>query len=142
MKQRNRRKKMGAMALDFAALSATQPVGMPPVTQPQRVEMAGWAKRIWLLLYCEGGLWTSAEIRTQLKVGSAVTTTLGEMVRENFLVRNRARTVDGDLAVKYSVSNKCKVPRGVVIEEIEALLQLAVRNGKPNSDIGRQEVMA
>lgn len=108
---------MGAIAMDLSG------IGAPPAARPS-VDMAGLAKRVWLLLYSEGGWWTAEEIRRNLRMDRDIWSALGEMVRSGFLARNRGNNIDGELVVKYGVTAKCKVPRGVVISEIEQLLQL------------------
>lgn len=92
---------------------------------PRAAEANGTAKRVWLLLYTEGGLWTAEEIGKRLQIARPLWNALGEMVRGRFLVRHRGTSIDGDLIVKFAVTRKCKVPRGVVVEEIEELLQMA-----------------
>jgi hypothetical protein len=119
---------MGAIALDFAAMSAMTP---PPMLLPQRPEMAGLVKRVWLLLYSEGGRWTEAEIRHRLHIASGIHTALREMVERGFLVRSKVENIDGESSVQYGVGRKCKVPRGVVLEEIEQLLEMV--KGKPGA---------
>lgn len=112
---------MGAIALDFAALT-----GMPrPQLQPAPPQdMVGLVKKVWLLLYSEGGFWTVSELRDRLKVQREIRTHLAEMVERGFLVRRKHADMDGKETVQYSVTMRCKVPRGVTIEEMWAVLQI------------------
>lgn len=115
---------MGAMALDFAAIAVVpQALHRPPAPQV----MKGVRKRVWLLLYTEGGMWTAAEIGQRLGLAAKkLHSMLGEMVRDQFLTRKRRETVDGDRVVEFGVSGSCSIPRGVTPDEIEALLRMAV----------------
>lgn len=129
---------MGAIAQDFAAMTSMRRQRAAPklalaVSQPV---MKGLRKRVWLLLYTEGGTWTAAEIAARLTlITRKIHSMLGEMVRDGFLVRRRIETVDGDTLVKYGVAGSCNVPRGVALEEIEQLLRMAVQ-GKPGAEAG------
>lgn len=115
---------MNTLALDFAGLSGVPRGGLQPAQQPT---MKGLRKRVWLLLYTEGGTWTSAEIKQRLAiVARNVPSILGEMCRDGFLVRRRVTTLDGEEVVKYGVAGTCGIPRGVALEEIEQLLRLAL----------------
>ena len=111
---------MGAFALDFAALSApTQPV--------VRQEMAGLVKRVWLLLYAEGGRWSASEIRRRLHLSGDIHAALREMVERGFICRSEATSPDAESRVQYGVEKRCKVPRGVVISEIEEMLTMGLK---------------
>lgn len=97
----------------------------PPA--PKAPELSGFAKRAWLLLYTEGGRWTAEEIRRWLHLPvdvSKVLSALGEMERGQFLVRMRARNIDNEMVVQFGVDRRCKVPRGVTIDEMWAVLQM------------------
>lgn len=84
----------------------------------------GLVKRIWMLLYAEGGRWTEAEIRKSLRLAADAHTCLREMVDRGFIVRHRLVNIDGEKSTKYAVTKACKFPRGVSIEEVEQLLKL------------------
>lgn len=116
---------MGAMALDFAAVSI--------VTQgaAARQEMTGLVKKVWLLLLMEGGWWTAAEIRQKLRLSGEIHTALREMRERDFLVRRKVQNVDGETSVQYAFMRECKIPRGVAYGEIEALLEMV--KGKPGA---------
>lgn len=87
--------------------------------------MKGFAKRIWLLLYSEGGYWTGSEVDVRLRIGKNVYTALGEMVRSGFLSRKKGPNIDGEMVVQYGVTSACKLPRGVSVAEIEGMLLVA-----------------
>jgi hypothetical protein len=89
--------------------------------------MSGAVKRIWLLLYAEGGRWNAAEIREKLRLTGEIHTALREMVERGFLVRGKTCNLDGECSIKYWVTKKCKVPRGVAIEEIEFTLTMGMQ---------------
>jgi hypothetical protein len=112
---------MGAMAMDFAALSRVPQLQLPPA----RADRSGLVKDVWLLLYTQGGLWSVTELRGKLKLDRELRTALAEMVERGQIMRRKVADIDGRETVQYSVTRKCKVPRGVVIEEIEELLQMA-----------------
>ena len=82
----------------------------------------GTARRIWLLLYAEGGYWTSEEIGRRLMIARPLWNSLGEMVRGGFLSAQRVTNIDGESAVKYGVTRPCKVPRGVTVDELWEVL--------------------
>lgn len=115
---------MGAMALDFAAAAAI------PQAQPARRDLTGLVKRVWLLLYSEGGRWTALELCDRLRIkGREIHPTLREMVDTGFLLRHPFTDEDGRVSAKFSVTDECKVPRGVLIKEIQAVLLMAVPQG-------------
>lgn len=116
---------MQAYALDWAAMAsiARQPSRQPDPARDSRNN--GTAKRVWLLLYSEGGRWTAEEIAEKLQITRPLWTALGEMVRGDFLERFRAKNIDGELMVKFAVTRKCRVPRGVTLDEMWDVLQMA-----------------
>lgn len=90
--------------------------------------MSGFVKRAWLLMYAEGGRWKAGEIRTELgadKTLQVIQTYLGEMARRNFIIRYKTTDIDGVVTVEYGVAKKCKVPRGVTVDEMWDILQMA-----------------
>lgn len=108
---------MGAIAQDFAAVKA--------VPQAHGSGWTGLTKRIWMVLYSEGGRWTSAEIADRLRYsGTSIYTTLREMVDRKLVVRIDGDNVHGENVIQYAVTKACKVPRDVGLDEIEELLQL------------------
>lgn len=111
---------MGAIAMDFAALSAAAPP-MP------KAEMVGLVKRVWLLLYSEGGRWSAAEVRRRLHLSGDIHAALREMVERGFIVRTVTVNPDAESRVQYGVEKRCKVPRGVVISEIEEMLTMGLK---------------
>lgn len=112
---------MGAMALDFAAAAAI------PQAQPQRRDLAGLNKRLWLLLFEEGGRWTAMELCERMRIkGREIHPTLREMAETGFLLRHPFIDEDGRSSAKFSVTDDCKVPRGVLIKEIQAVMLLAI----------------
>jgi hypothetical protein len=115
---------MEAMALGGGFGTFTGGLTLQP---PARVELVDVRKRTWTLIYSEGGWWTEEEIRHELKVGKRIHSALSEMVRDGFLERKRARNIDDELVVSYGVTGKCKMPRGLVVGEVEKLLLLAVK---------------
>lgn len=87
--------------------------------------MNGVSKRIWLLLYAEGGWWTVAEIRAHLKLAAGSNVLhmiLKGMSAAGFLDSKDEPDHQLERRVRYGVTKKCKVPRGVKLEEIEASL--------------------
>lgn len=114
---------MQAMALDFAALSRPAPVIPKP-------EMSGLVKKVWLLLYSEGGRWSAAEIRRRLHLAGDIHAALREMVERGFIVRSITASPYAESKVQYGVVKTCKVPRGVVISEIEEMLTLGLKGGQ------------
>lgn len=111
---------MGAM--DFAALTAVA-AQLPPAVPGPTPARFGLTKRIWLLLYAEGGRWTSAEIRDRLHVQGNLWSPLREMVQYRLLVRADVETPEG-LVIKYGVGKGCKVPRDVTVDEMWDVLQI------------------
>jgi hypothetical protein len=110
---------MGAMALDFAAVAAI------PQAAPKR-DLTGLNKRLWLLLYAEGGRWTAMELCDRLRMkGREIHPTLREMVDTGFLLRHPFVDEEGRASAKFSVTDECKVPRGVLIKEIQAVMMFA-----------------
>lgn len=106
---------MGAIALDFAAVAA--------VEQRPRAETASLVKRAWLLLYAEGGRWEPAEIARRMRVAPRkVTWLLAEMVEREYTVRTDTVTPEGAPLAKYGVTSACRVPRGVVVQELQELI--------------------
>lgn len=117
---------MGA-AVDFAALMGA-PQDLPPAV-PVAVKpfgKTGQTKRIWLLLYAEGGRWTSAEIRDRLHVRGNLYVALRDMVGYRLLVRSNVETPEG-MVIKYGVGKGCKVPRDVTVDEMWDVLQIGGR---------------
>lgn len=117
---------MNTIALDFPSLSGVPRGGLQTAQQPA---MKGLRKRVWLLLYTEGGTWTAGEITKRLMpslVPRKLYSMLGEMCRDGFLVRRHITNIDGETVVKYGVAGTCGIPRGVALEEIEQLLRLAL----------------
>lgn len=109
---------MGAIALDFAAVAA--------VEHP-RAETASLVKRAWLLLYVEGGRWEPAEISRRMRVAPIkVTWLLAEMVERGYLVRADTITPENTPLAKYGVTKACRVPRGVVVHELQELVPVPV----------------
>jgi hypothetical protein len=96
--------------------------------QPDPLRTPGPVKRIWLLLYTEGGWWGSSEIRERLRMTRDLGTRqlINEMVGNGFLARRVHQTPEGD-AVQYGVDRRCKVPRGVTIEEMWDILQITAQ---------------
>lgn len=89
--------------------------------------MNGASKRIWLLLYKEGGWWTVAEVRRHFGLPSGsnrLHVTLGEMASGGFLESKDEPDYQLERRVRFGVTKRCKVPRGVKLEEIEALLAM------------------
>lgn len=97
-------------------------IGRQPRPQPER---SGLSRRIWLLLYSEGGWWTSEEMVCRLHAGP-VNTALQEMVTSGHIVRRKVER-DERTVTEFGVTAQCKVPRGVLIMEIEAMLRLGLR---------------
>lgn len=86
------------------------------------------SKRAWLLLYSEGGWWTAAEIRDHLHLpdgSNMLNVILGQMVAAGFLESKKEPDHQLEVRLRFGVTRRCKVPRGVVLEEIEATLALA-----------------
>lgn len=99
-----------------------------PAAMPHGSGWTGLTKRIWLLLYSEGGRWTSAEISARLCVQHAIHTTLREMVQVRLLMRADVPTPEGRV-FKYGVGKGCKVPRDVTVDEMWDVLERACRSG-------------
>lgn len=116
---------MNAMvAIDFAALMAVPQELQPAAT----VARKGLTKRIWLLLYSEGGRWTSAELVDRLHVCGGrnrrrLFSTLREMALYRLVVRADVQTPEG-IVIKYGVGKGCKVPRDVTVDEMWEVLQI------------------
>ncbi|HET8744300.1 MAG TPA: hypothetical protein VFM98_01755 [Ramlibacter sp.] len=85
----------------------------------------GLHKRVWLLLYAEGGMWTEAEIRAKLGLVAELHVALRGMHEGGFLVRKLFVSIDGEARMKYGVSSRCKFPRGLTVAEAEAAVALA-----------------
>lgn len=103
---------MEAIAQDFAAVAASRP--HPEISL---------VKRIWLLLYAEGGRWTSSEIGDRLRYsGTSIYTTLREMFERNQVVRIDGANVYGDNVIQYAVTRACLVPRGVAVIELQEVI--------------------
>jgi hypothetical protein len=119
---------MGSFALPWPGMVSVsrQPSRQPDPARDSRNN--GTAKRVWLLLYSEGGRWTAEEIADKLQITRPLWTALGEMVRGDFLERFRSQNIDGELSVKFAVTRKCRVPRGVTLDEMWDVLQMAVPN--------------
>jgi hypothetical protein len=113
---------MGAIAFNLAAaMTATAPPA------PPKQEMLGLVKRVWLLLYAEGGRWSAAEIRKRLHLSGDIHAALREMVERGFIVRTVTASPYAESRVQYGVERRCKVPRGVAIAEIEETLAMGLR---------------
>lgn len=97
----------------------------PP--EPPRPEMAGLVKRVWLLLYQEGGRWTEAEVRQKLRLPAEIHTALREMAERGFVERKRVCNIDNECSVQYGVIRACKVPRGVTVDEMWDVLQMGAK---------------
>jgi hypothetical protein len=91
---------------------------------PRRDE-SGLVKRVWLLLYAEGGTWTEHEIRVRLHLSAAIHAVLRTLSDRGFLARSKVENIDGETSVKYGVARRCKVPRGVTLDEMWDVLQMA-----------------
>lgn len=107
-------------------------VCMAPVTrrarQPDpRPQAVGPIKRIWLLLYSEGGWWGGAEILDRLRMTPGQRRLVYEMVVGGFLQRRLHTTPEGEEVVQYGVTRMCKVPRGVTIAEMWSILQITAQ---------------
>lgn len=93
--------------------------------------VSGVSKRVWLLLYSEGGWWSVAEIRKTLEANGrdvgALAQTLNNMRVSGFLEFRDELDFQLERRLRYGVTKKCKVPRGVKLEEIEATLALCVQ---------------
>lgn len=113
---------MGAFAGDWAAVTSIsrQSSRQPPAGSNNN----GMAKRVWMLLYSEGGRWTADEIAAQLQIARPLWSALGDMVRHGCVERFRDRNIDDELSVKFAVTRKCRVPRGVTIDEMWEVLQI------------------
>jgi Uncharacterized membrane-associated protein/domain len=94
------------------------------ISTEHRHETAGLVKRVWLLLYAEGGRWTEAEIRKRLHLPVEIHTALREMAERGFVDRKRICNIDNECSVQYGVIRACKVPRGVTVEEMWEVLQI------------------
>lgn len=115
---------MGAYAEDWNAMSA---ISRLPSRQPEAgSSYNGTTKRVWMLLYSEGGRWTSEEIGKHPDISRPLKATLSDMVEYGCLERFRGTNIDGELSVKYAVTRKCKVARGVTVDDMWQVLQ-----GKP-----------
>ena len=92
--------------------------------------MNGVSKRIWLLLYAEGGRWSVAEIRRTLvlegRTGGALPQTLDYMRTSGFLEAWDEPDHQLERRLRFGVTKRCKVPRGVKLEEIEATLTMGM----------------
>lgn len=94
----------------------------PSIPRAPKTDLSGFVKRVWLLLYGQGGYWTIAEIRRSLHVyGGDVHTRLDEMVQRKQIERKRIVNIDGERVSQYFVTRKCTYPRGLAVEEVEAL---------------------
>lgn len=113
---------MEAMALDLAAVA--------DIPQAPKRDLTGLSKRLWLLLYAEGGRWTADEIGKRLHISQPLWSCLGEMSRGAFLERFRSHNVDGELVVSFAVTKRCKVPRGVTVDEMWEVLQMSTPRAK------------
>lgn len=111
---------MNAIAFDWRNIAMSSIARTKP---PRPSAMSGLVKRVWLLLYAEGGRWNAAEIKARLHVPGEIHTTLREMAERGFLIRGKLCDIDGECSMRYGVTSKCKVPRGVAIEEIQAALR-------------------
>lgn len=83
----------------------------------------GSIKRIWLLLYTEGGWWQIGEVRDRLRIAGYIKQTMKEMSENNFLVRRTHTNIDCETSVQYAVKRGCGIPRGVTIDEMWEVLQ-------------------
>lgn len=104
---------MGAIAQDWTAMASLTP---PPAS------LAPLVKRVWLLLYAEGARWTEAEIRKKLGT-KEIHVVLRQMARRGYIGRAQVENIDGESSVQYGVTRSCKVPRGVTVDEMWAVLQ-------------------
>lgn len=112
---------MGALALDYSPFVA-RTIPLPPPAPADTGNMrVGITKRIWLFLCAEGGFWSVSEIRERLAIVGNMAGVVSDMVDYGFIVQKKRRTLDGEQVVEYGVVRKCKVPRGVTWEEIQAL---------------------
>lgn len=115
---------MNTLALDFPGLSGMPRAGFKPA---KPAPITGLRKKVWLLLYTEGGWWTAAEIMRSLQMtASNFRSELGDMERSGHIVRKRGKNVDGENLVRFGVKSDCNIPRGVTPGDIEELLRLAV----------------
>lgn len=98
---------------------------MAPVTRISRqpAPESSLVKRVWLLLYAEGGTWTEAEVRHRLHLAAAIHAVLRTLADRGYLARSKVTNIDGESAVKYGVARRCKVPRGVTVDELWKVLQ-------------------
>lgn len=92
--------------------------------------MSGISKQIWLLLYAEGGWWSVAEVRRTLtlaeRTAGALPQTLEYMKTAGFLESKDEPDYQLERRLRYGVTRRCKVPRGVKLEEIEATLTMGM----------------
>lgn len=109
---------MGAIALDWSAMSRMTPA----VPLQPRPDMVGLVKRAWLLLYTEGGWWTESEVRHRLRLPTEIHKALREMVESGQLARKSVTNIDCETSVQYAVVRRCKVPRGVTVDELWEVL--------------------
>lgn len=114
---------MGAFAEDWTAVSA---ISRQPSRQPAPAGSSynGTTKRVWMLLYSEGGRWTADEIAAKLQITRPLWSALGDMVRYGCVKRFRDRNIDDELSVKFAVTRECRVARGVTIDEMWEVLQI------------------
>lgn len=122
---------MDATAFRLGGLAMLPPDAAPGLALAmaplQRPAMEGLVKRVWLLLYQEGGRWTEAEVRQKLRLPAEIHTALREMAERGFVERKRICNIDQECSIKYGVVRTCKVPRGVTVDEMWEVLQM----GKP-----------
>lgn len=114
---------MEAIALDLRNIAMTAISRI----EPPRPVMTGVSKRIWMLLYREGGWWSVAEICKELGSGPTTHVNVRDMVTSGFLARKDDADQYGERRVRFGVTKACKMPRGVTLEEIEESLQGAIR---------------
>lgn len=90
--------------------------------------MNGVSKRIWLLLYCEGGWWTVAEVRRELEVhaktAKAMHQILGDLKDGGFLESKDEPDYQLERRLRYGVTKRCKVPRGVNLEDLTCAMRM------------------
>lgn len=111
---------MQDIALNYSPMTAS---ACPPASPADGPGWTGATKRVWIMLVAEGGFWSALEIRAKLLLPAGINSILRDMQEAGCILQRKRHTIDGETLVEYGVVRKCKVPRGVTWEEIEALRQ-------------------
>jgi hypothetical protein len=79
---------------------------------------------VWLMMLAEGGRWTAAEVGARLEIDQTAAASALRAMHEFGTLQKWDRSPTND-RVRFGVTNECKIPRGVTVQDVAGLMGAA-----------------